>query len=398
MFIQKHELKKDGDVYDIILYIKPNEGLEEFSEELGKISESTGKDIDKIAIGYVKQRFSNLRVRGIKIMMGGVLISSVLIGGGMGPIFAEEDATEQPPTETVSEDEATSPESTPDETTTDPAEEDVTDETIVEETEDEVTESPGLLPDNFFYFVKVATEKIQLALTFDDVKQAQLLAEFAEKRVAEANALIEKGNTELAAESLAKALESQELALDYSDRATDEKVADSPTSDVKRSLEDKITKNTSALLLAMEKVENPKAREALAKNVEKSFERMSKKLNKINELQEKIDKKKANGNDEDIEDLEDDLQELEEEIDEDQEEFEEEMNEVKEKENEHVKNEKKNKSNAKKEGKEERASGEKKGKEKGEKKNERKKEEEKEREYEKEEQHEEEEEHEEDDG
>lgn len=84
------------------------------------------------------------------------------------------------------------------------------------------TESDGdieavkLLPGDLFYFFKTLTEKVQLALTFNDVEKAKLLAEFTAERLQEAEALFIAGNEDLAYSTLLKALESQDLALDYS--------------------------------------------------------------------------------------------------------------------------------------------------------------------------------------
>ena len=48
---------------------------------------------------------------------------------------------------------------------------------------------PTLVPGDFFYFTKMALEKIKLTLTFNDVKEAKLLSTYATKRLAEAEVL-----------------------------------------------------------------------------------------------------------------------------------------------------------------------------------------------------------------
>ncbi len=73
-------------------------------------------------------------------------------------------------------------------------------------------EAPSLLPGSFFYFAKLALEKVKLALTFDDIKDAKLLADYASERMAEAEALFAEGKGEEALEAIEKALEQMENA------------------------------------------------------------------------------------------------------------------------------------------------------------------------------------------
>jgi hypothetical protein len=78
----------------------------------------------------------------------------------------------------------------------------------------------GLLPDNFFYFVKLMVEKIDLAFTSNDAAKAKLLSQFAAERIAEANALIQKGETDQAAQALQKAIDQQEQAVSLTNPTT----------------------------------------------------------------------------------------------------------------------------------------------------------------------------------
>lgn len=73
-------------------------------------------------------------------------------------------------------------------------------------------EAPSLLPGSYFYFAKLALEKVKLALTFDDIKDAKLLADYASERMAEAEALFAEGKGEEALEAIEKALEQMENA------------------------------------------------------------------------------------------------------------------------------------------------------------------------------------------
>jgi len=64
--------------------------------------------------------------------------------------------------------------------------------------------APGILPDSPFYFFKTFWESVNLALTFNPVAKTEKMMHFAEKRLAEAQALVEKGKDDLAEKVLAK--------------------------------------------------------------------------------------------------------------------------------------------------------------------------------------------------
>jgi hypothetical protein len=147
------------------------------------------------------------------------------------------------------------------------------------------TEHPSLLPGEFFYFVKSMVEKIQLALTTDDVKEAALLAGFAQERVAEANALIELGKDDKAKKSLKASIETQQLAVDMAEEAASKEVSkeskDKDKADKVIEIKAELQQNLLALSAAIERIDNPKANAALMKNVEKSFGKLEKKLLKL---------------------------------------------------------------------------------------------------------------------
>src|SRR5690606_27866552 len=98
----------------------------------------------------------------------------------------------------------------------------------------------------FFYFVEVMQEKIKLALTFNDYKKSQLLAEIAAERIAEANALIQEGKYEEAGEYLQKALENNEKAQltlgDNTEEAKEETVEEGTAEE--ESVEEKSTEDS----------------------------------------------------------------------------------------------------------------------------------------------------------
>ena len=192
----------------------------------------------------------------------------------------------------------------------------ITSDTITVETGEQIEEAPALVPGDFFYFVKTFMEKIRLAVTLDDYKEAQLLAEFATERIAEANALIAQGKTEEAAKLLQEAIATQETASEVLDQTKEEATNDVAQEDAEKvteeateedtnettattedtveveesvadeevvAVESKIGNNIVALLAAVEKIDNPRAQEALMKNIEKSFAKLSKKIQKLEE-------------------------------------------------------------------------------------------------------------------
>ncbi|MGD7022574.1 DUF5667 domain-containing protein [Rossellomorea vietnamensis] len=167
---------------------------------------------------------------------------------------------------------------------------------------DDVKESPSLLPGDFFYFAKVVLEKIQLAFTADDVKEAKLLAGFAAERLSEALALLEEGEEEKAIEMIEKALqgiedadkdvdEPAELEAEE-DRQKDEVTEnagqgeEAESDDTLVELEEIMARNIIALKAAMEKVKNPTAKAALKKNIGKSYAKLAEKIAESAEIKE----------------------------------------------------------------------------------------------------------------
>lgn len=194
------------------------------------------------------------------------------------------------------------------------------------ETVEQNLESPSLLPGDFFYFVKTALEKIKLAFTYDNEEEAKLLATYAAERLAEAEALFANGEEDKALETINNALsylndagdladegkEEGELATEEETEDTDsvgenaevieedtpskdEDATDSEESTVTEpdenatvedsldDIEELISQNIIALKAALEKVKNPVAKAALQKNIEKSYAKLAKKLEKLEE-------------------------------------------------------------------------------------------------------------------
>lgn len=188
------------------------------------------------------------------------------------------------------------------------------DDALVDENTNEV-EEPELLPGDFFYFAKTALEKIQLILTFDDVKEAKLLAEFATERLAEAEALFSAGQEEEALAVMEEALENLSVAeetvsenTDATEETTEEEVdsTEATEEDVDATIEiiendeevveeteeveKQIAQNIISLKANMEKVKNPVAKAALEKNIKKSYAKLAEKMAK---LEEKASEEKA---------------------------------------------------------------------------------------------------------
>ena len=64
--------------------------------------------------------------------------------------------------------------------------------------------SPGLLPDSPFYFLEIIAEEIVTFFTFGDLKKAERYATLAAERLAEVQAVVEKGKPEFAEKTLAR--------------------------------------------------------------------------------------------------------------------------------------------------------------------------------------------------
>lgn len=187
------------------------------------------------------------------------------------------------------------------ETEEDKSETQVTEETTVtSKSEASVTTEtelavPSLKDGDFFYFIKITLENIQLLITADDIKEAQLLAKFAEERISEANALFAEGKDDLAKLTIEKAIKQQEkaLALKVGLESEEESIIEESAggqSDeeeslkTKSELDAKLSQNIKSLTKVIEKVENPKAKAAITKNIKKSLGK--------SEIQDKLNEEK----------------------------------------------------------------------------------------------------------
>lgn len=89
--------------------------------------------------------------------------------------------------------------------------------------------SPGILPDNPFWGIKVLRDKIWLAVTFDHIKRARLELLFADKRVVMGEQLMQKGKSSLATSTTQKA---EQYLLDTYREVTQEDQAKPDTLDL----------------------------------------------------------------------------------------------------------------------------------------------------------------------
>jgi hypothetical protein len=188
--------------------------------------------------------------------------------------------------------------------------------TTTTEAEVEGDSEIDLFPGDFFYFFKVILEKLQVTLTFNDQEKAELLADFAGERIAEAEVLMKEGNEELAFEVLQKAVitiqNSEEFIVasegegnvsskkedateegnqehhPQSDVTTEEDVEQNEAEvvseegvDLEVELEGKISQNIIALKNVIEKIQNPKAKAALERNIAKSLVKFEERLAKL---------------------------------------------------------------------------------------------------------------------
>ncbi|MFD3447821.1 DUF5667 domain-containing protein [Microbacteriaceae bacterium 4G12] len=146
------------------------------------------------------------------------------------------------------------------------------------------TEKPALVEGDFFYFVKTMKEQIRLALAKKDLDKAKVLSELAAERIAEAQVLIEQGKDNLVQDTLHKAAENLDKADGLSDTKNSSKTEASK-------VKVHVGNNIEALAKVLDKVKNPKAKQAIAKNIEKSFAKLA---NQIEKEQQK-DMKQENG-------------------------------------------------------------------------------------------------------
>lgn len=140
------------------------------------------------------------------------------------------------------------------------------------------TVNPGVLPDSPWYWFQTLMEKVQLALTFDPVKKAELTEKQATEDLAEAQALIKKENTEEAEKALTRYNEKIDSAQAFLDQLKD------PNSETAQKVQLALTKvNTNNMVVLGSLLEKlpPQAAQRLALNIVRSVEKAVAKADKM---------------------------------------------------------------------------------------------------------------------
>ncbi|WP_042331629.1 DUF5667 domain-containing protein [Desulfosporosinus orientis] len=168
--------------------------------------------------------------------------------------------------------------------------------------------APGTLPDSPFYWLTTLIEKLQVALTFDPEKKTELLEEQALERMAEASAMIAKGDTEEAEGALTayseKLTQAQAFLASLTD--TDSEV----TQKLETALSQTHAKNIQTLGGLLDKLP-PQAAQKVALNVVRSMEKSIAKMEKKDQLKVAKELRKATKGIEDSELSEEDQAALE---------------------------------------------------------------------------------------
>ncbi|WP_096272574.1 LysM peptidoglycan-binding domain-containing protein [Paucisalibacillus globulus] len=75
--IERYELKESGDGYTLVVYM--DQGLSEFSQEFGEAS-TTRESLSKQLNRFAREKFPRLKIVNIKVMVGSILVTSLLLG------------------------------------------------------------------------------------------------------------------------------------------------------------------------------------------------------------------------------------------------------------------------------------------------------------------------------
>jgi trimeric autotransporter adhesin len=83
--ILRHELKKQGNETVLFLYL--DQSNTEFARELGSLDDNTKGDLDKSVNSYIRSKLPNLKQATVKIMVGGLLVTSFAFSPAVGGLF-----------------------------------------------------------------------------------------------------------------------------------------------------------------------------------------------------------------------------------------------------------------------------------------------------------------------
>jgi hypothetical protein len=87
--ILRHELKKQGNETVLFLYL--DQSNTEFARELGSLDDDTKGDINKSVNSYIRSKLPNLKQATVKIMVGGLLVTSFAFSPAVGGLFGGDD-------------------------------------------------------------------------------------------------------------------------------------------------------------------------------------------------------------------------------------------------------------------------------------------------------------------
>ncbi len=127
--------------------------------------------------------------------------------------------------------------------------------------------NPGLTPDSPFYFLETIAEDIVTFFTFSDLKKAERYAALSAERVAEAEALVEKGKPEFVEKTLQRYEMQLNKALARAEKAKDK---DKSVKNVMKIVAEGTGKHLTIIENILEKV-SEKAKEAATKAKEVSM-------------------------------------------------------------------------------------------------------------------------------
>ncbi|MDF0726034.1 S-layer homology domain-containing protein [Cytobacillus sp. S13-E01] len=80
--IKRHELNKVGNRDILVLYL--DQGVTEFSKELGSDNKIAEQELDESVKSYIKQKFPNLRNATVKVMVGSMLVTTFAFTPALG--------------------------------------------------------------------------------------------------------------------------------------------------------------------------------------------------------------------------------------------------------------------------------------------------------------------------
>lgn len=145
----------------------------------------------------------------------------------------------------------------------------------------------GIKPGSFFYFFDTTFEKINLFFTFNPEKKAQKNLEYANERLAEAEAVAEEKNTDAVKTAVAGYESSIALASEESSQIKDK----GKIEELLNSIADNTSKHQEILAEVLNKVPD-EAKEAIAKAIEASRKGQEEAMKQIAELKGEVEKLK----------------------------------------------------------------------------------------------------------